>query len=277
MFNLFKNSNEGSNSYPKIVEEIHNEFFTASDKILEEAISVLKECESVSLDKGKRLASIGFNKVPEAVKVIEYEKKITINKEIAELVNYYKINYPFNKFITESQVKSICEKYGLVLGDVSLYKGFVPENKLSKIEQFSLIKKDESFFTVYDSSNNIIGYIQEQDCDKKLLSYMYRKESDNYIYITGSNGNKLSYNFEVPDYELYKELPFVKAVREIPSFKICAPLKDMEVPNTKMVNGYKIENIPDPVVLQPIRGGYLIVAAWGDEASDETLVNEISN
>ena len=42
----------------------------------------------------------------------------------------------------------------------------------------------------------------------------------------------------------------------------------------------KIE-IPDPVVLQPVnfKGEkyYLIVTAWGDEASDELVVNETLN
>lgn len=34
---------------------------------------------------------------------------------------------------------------------------------------------------------------------------------------------------------------------------------------------------PDPVVLKPIKGGYLILTAWGDEASDELVVNQKFN
>ena len=39
-------------------------------------------------------------------------------------------------------------------------------------------------------------------------------------------------------------------------------------------------NIPeliDPVVLQRVVGGYLILSAWGPEASDPIVVNEINN
>lgn len=36
-------------------------------------------------------------------------------------------------------------------------------------------------------------------------------------------------------------------------------------------------NVPDPVVLQPVKGGFLIVCAWGEEASDEIVVNEKMN
>lgn len=36
-------------------------------------------------------------------------------------------------------------------------------------------------------------------------------------------------------------------------------------------------NVPDPVVLQQVKGGYLIITAWGDEASDENVVNQLFN
>jgi hypothetical protein len=33
----------------------------------------------------------------------------------------------------------------------------------------------------------------------------------------------------------------------------------------------------DPIVLQPVDGGYLVVTAWGDEASDPLVVNANRN
>lgn len=41
-------------------------------------------------------------------------------------------------------------------------------------------------------------------------------------------------------------------------------------------NGYKIE-LDDPIVLQPVYEGYLIVSSWGYEAGDELVVNAINN
>jgi len=38
-----------------------------------------------------------------------------------------------------------------------------------------------------------------------------------------------------------------------------------------------IHVLADPVVLQPVKGGYLIITAWGDEASDELVVNQKFN
>jgi hypothetical protein len=47
----------------------------------------------------------------------------------------------------------------------------------------------------------------------------------------------------------------------------------------KQLQDYKIikQAIPDPVVLKAVKDGYLILAAWGDEASDPIVVNEINN
>jgi hypothetical protein len=57
--------------------------------------------------------------------------------------------------------------------------------------------------------------------------------------------------------------------------QICAPVKDFDMEG-KVVNGYKVINkpAPDPVVLHAVKGGYLIVCAWGDEASDPMITNE---
>jgi len=260
-----------TSNYPAIVDEIHNEFFTAGDNILDEAKSLLTQLETHDIAKGKRLAALGFGKTREAVAAIETENKLATTKEIAELVVYYKVNYPNNKFITEEQVKAICEKYGLVCGETSAYKGFVPESKLALIERFELKKQDIPFMVVYSNENEIIGYASKEDIGEYL-------SDQKRIYITSINGSPVIYGgAKTPCYDKYKHLSFVQAKKETPSLKICAPLKDMEVKSNQQVKGYKIMDIPDPVVLQPVRGGYLIVCAWGDESSDEIVVNQQMN
>ena len=53
---------------------------------------------------------------------------------------------------------------------------------------------------------------------------------------------------------------------------------DMAEHIVKYFNTSLRENeIPDPVVLQEVRGGYLIITAWGDEASDPLIVNKNNN
>jgi hypothetical protein len=69
-----------------------------------------------------------------------------------------------------------------------------------------------------------------------------------------------------------------KASEELQSLYIAAP-RSMFYSNVSQVSGsHELRNMPrDPVVLCPVDGGYLIIAAWGQEASDENVVNEKNN
>ncbi len=289
MFNFFKKKESPVSSpvnnlvvtqagYPAIVKEIHNEFFTAGDEILSEATCLLKELEQKDLAKGKRLASLGFNKTREAVVAIETENKLATTKEIAELVVYYQTNYPNNKFITEEQVGKICEKYGLVCGDTTMYKGFVPESKVGEIEKFKVKDSDKCIGILTGSRagdvwNEYIGYVSSSDIIgfwNENITQGGNATFDN----TGSVKNSFSENIKI-HFGRYHTLT-VQGLSGI-GLKICAPLKDMDIPLTHKLYEYKIEHIPDPVVLQPVNGGYLIVCAWGDEASDEIVVNQKMN
>jgi hypothetical protein len=61
-------------------------------------------------------------------------------------------------------------------------------------------------------------------------------------------------------------------------FKICASVKDFDTSNMRIEDGYRLEyNLPDPIVLQPVNGGYLIVSKWGLEGEDAELTNEKMN
>jgi len=258
--------------YPKEVEAIHNEFFTAGDNILQEATCLLKQLEEKDLAKGKRLAALGFNKTREAVVAIETENKLATTKEIADLVMYYRINYPNNKFITEEQVKQICKKYGLVCGNTSMYKGFVPESKLSMIESFKCKPEDLILGVLIGSKGEILTTVGIKECKEDVWGISKGGSA------TFSSGNTTSTYFSKRINSYFSLGHSYLTVRgDEAKMKICAPLKDMEIPSTHKVNGYKVQHIPDPVVLQPVNGGYLIVCAWGDEASDEIVVNQDMN
>lgn len=265
-------------NYPQVVHDIHNEFYTAGDSILQEAESLLKELEVKDLAKGKRLAALGFGKTREAVVAIETENKLATTKEIADLVMYYRINYPNNKFITEEQVKQICEKYGLVCGDTTMYKGFVPENKLQIIEKFKLHSIDSDLVQLINTCvlNIPIGVYSLKKLGIKNNDY-------SYLIAGGKLEGRVDMEVELKQKAISlgvrEDCIYIERADNAIGLKICAPLKDMEIPDTKHLVGYKIEDkpIPDPVVLQPVNGGYLIVCAWGDEASDEIVVNQNNN
>lgn len=239
----------------EIVEQIHNEFNTASEKILADAKEILAAADKHSYTKGQRLAKAGFVKSKDAVATKGIGETVKQSAELAALVQYYQTFYPNTKFITDAAVTAICKKYNLVCGKSSMYKGFVPEKNLAEIEAFKLRKADVSYII----TRNEYAFLRDEIEAKPglYISFLFLFTS----FIPGV--------FPLSFYTWRK----VKA-----GFMICAPDDDMEYDRRRFWQREgRIEAIPDPVVLQPVKGGYLIVTAWGDEASDEIVVNQKMN
>jgi hypothetical protein len=201
--------------YNEVIEQIHTEFETAHEVLLEQAKKIITGTDD-KVEKASRLKKAGFDKATD-VKENEHEVRIkTLAEQTAKIVDYYSRKYPLFKFITPDQTMTIAEKYNLVLGNVSDFIGFVPDKNLKEIEKFK--------------------------CDEKDKDVEYARFSS------------------------------------VPSpckLKIVAPEKDFDMTG-KEVRNRKVE-IKDPIVLQPVKYGYLILTAWGDEASDPIVVNQINN
>lgn len=267
MWNLFKEKEEPvkevkqdvivlekpKKGYPAVVLEIHREFETSADKLLKQALDAVNSVKPViSEEKAKLLKKYGFNKVEEVVKQEAVNMQVEFSKKQIDTIKYYRQNYPFNKFIFPDQVKEICNKYNLVFGGVSAYKGFVPEKNLREIDNFKLKEEDYRYVQSYrgDSWTSELTYEQYQEVLKSIKDENTGDIYRNHVHITKNE-----------------------------NLQICAPIHDMDTTNKNLVDGYKLEDIPlDPVVLMPVRGGgYLIVTCWGDEASDPLVLNETLN
>ncbi len=241
----------------ELIEQIHDEFNTAGDKLLAEAKEVLSKAVDGDLDKIQKLKAAGFQQAAQVQEVEKLQKDKREAEEVAKLVQDYSFRYPNNKFITEEMVSTICKKYNLVQGNVSLYKGFVPKKNVEEIANFNLRLEDYYYSKRYKHS----AYprwesISQKDYEQGIES-SYNKTTDGILMYDPSH---------TYDYSTHKD-----------SFSICAPIKDMDTTNMHL-NGYKLEkHVPDPVVLQPVKGGYLIVTAWGDEQSDPIVVNQKFN
>ena len=260
--------------YPKEVLEIHNEFEIAADKLLEQANNIIEEAKSKDVTKVARLEALGFKQANQVTELKPLLKLAELSKEQVELVNYYKREYPFNKFITEEQVKEICDKYNLVCGDVIRFKGFVPEKNLKEIEKFKLKNKDLCIYGFCWGRG-----IRSNEAIKKYITF------DQYNYLVKNDLFKGDGKGDLTKDDNWCEsivfgFPGKYFDRiTLQKLQICAPVQDMDISGLELKEGYKLEKkfIPDPVVLQPVKGGYLILTAWGDEASDPIVINEINN
>jgi len=189
----------------QVIEQIHQEFDVAQQCLLDQATELLEnKPKEVNKELIERIEQMGFTNshtVQEIKKEGEARKSA---KKVAGKVNYYFKHYPFNKFITKTQVKDICKKYGLVFGEIGWFTGVIPEKNMLEIADFEVKEKDK------DGGMMIVG--DESQFDLK--------------------NNRLQLDDE---WEL-KRLPD-----------------------------------PDPIVLQKVRGGFLIISKWGKEAEIEEV------
>jgi len=152
-----------------------------------------------------------------------------------------------------------------------MFKGFVPQKNLEDISKFFLQYPKDSF--VYTKnyrglSSSIISEEEYLEAQKPK----FVKEGDAKDVSTA-----LQYAAQIQQ-SMYH--PYYG--KEKMPLAICAPLKDMETKGYKVQGVRLVQDIPDPVVLLPKNHkngveGYLIITAWGDEASDPLVINENQN
>lgn len=260
-------------NYPPIVKEIHNHFYTAADKLILENDTNKQKSESKEIKKGKSLADLGFKKAQQVKEAVEVSEKVKLSEEGIKKLNEYKIKYPGYKFITEPQVEEICKKYGLVLGDVGKYTGFVPDKNRKEILNFPGLKKEHIFdCEIVSNRGQIVGYVKKKEILNNYVKNRVEEGSDAFVEL--SSGPTV-----VGGERKWGQFSKIR-LTESKGLMICAPLKDMDMEGMVIEEGYKMKKVKkliDPVVLQRVPEGYLILTAWGPEASDPNVVNEMYN
>lgn len=157
MFNLINKTVQSVKELQKpiaTVEEIHREFDSASERILEEANAILEKESSKDKEEIRKLKELGFIKLNSVKELEEEEEKKAEATKNAELISYYKKQYPNNKFISKTEVERICKKYGLIMGSSSDYIGEIPPKNRKEIIEFKL--KDKKDYADYTTDGIIL-------------------------------------------------------------------------------------------------------------------------
>lgn len=291
MFNIFKKKakdtreeydilimeNELTEAWPvtktpdtSIIKEIHDSFYGEMNLLREYCTNRDSE-ESVLPDllrKAERLKALGFKQSQECEEALKEIKRIesirtdNIEKErMARAIFYFQTKYPNYKFINKDSIMKLCEKYGLVFGSISRYKGSIPEKNIKEMETFKIAEEDQCYYEV----------------EGGLIMRSMRIRDPKYFSFE-------EYQIRNTEYEALMFENIWKAInskRLLPCSRcIVANKKDMDT-SGGFVIGYEIFDIPDPVVCHPVffdkQQYFLIETAWGDEASDSMVLNEKLN
>ncbi len=292
MFNLKRKSEQ------QIITEIHNEFDTAEDRLLEQADKLLAELNiptETSIEaKAEKLKILGFvnsEVVLQAKSLTEQrdkqQKVLVSTKEQAERIRYYKQSYPFQKFLTEQELDRICEKYNLIYAPVSNYIKDVPEKNIKEIELATslnindapplkmVIKTISSYYSVNKKDVSEIVLSEEEAIRYSKITYDAAKwDFVNRLDCIRCGLNELSSNYRIMSHVCEEE--------NKSGLFIAAPISHF---NTKGLTkkgkfaflNIKVTEVKDPIVFRYVRGGVQVLSKWGLEGEDESLVNEKLN
>lgn len=267
MFNLLKKIAAKKQDTRAIIEQIHNEFNIGGEKALMEAKDILSGLHITNEEKANRLLRAGFSQVKEVKEFDQISKKKKMQEGVASALNELSFKYPRYKFITEKMADEICFKYNLVIADISQYTGFVPDKNLRHIEDF--YAQENELSTIYYSVNSFRSFGDDRLNELTKAEYERKIAHEEYM-------DKIYTDGGVPFRERFEHLSYSKR-----PLKIAAPLKDMNTEGHRLKGNKLKREIPDPVILAPIKVNgtdlYCIVTAWGDEASDEIIVNQKNN
>jgi hypothetical protein len=236
-----------------IDEQIYKDVYSAQELLLEEAKSVLENCVNLNDEKYvtlKKMHDLGFANAEAVKEFMEYEAKIKYQNELKEIISYYQRTYPLNKFIDNKTVKIICDKYGLVLADVRYYNAEIPEKNQKEIVSFKIRNGDVRI--PHEVGNGMMSFIRMARMEQRIL----RRKGDNRTLK-----------------EIQDDLDAEKVNGK--HLLIIAPQHKF-IQTGLEKDGHTLK-IKDPIVLQPVGYGYLIVSSWGLEAGDELVVNAINN
>lgn len=204
-------------------------------------------------NKANFLKSIGFSNAI-ATKIYG---SIVENKK---LIDSYAVRYGGKyKFILEPQLERICEKYNLYVRDSGFFLGDIPERNIKEMMDFS-VSIDDIDFNI--SSLNAPGY-QIKAAIMNILGIF----SDDRAAI------------KIPMHRLgevrLNEFILIAAIESLFHKSAFDKSRERILGSPQLEAKGQVDL--DPIVLMKVKGGYLIITAWGDEANDELVFNEKLN
>ena len=259
-----------------LIKQVHSEFENFHDYALSEIERMTEQRKLLRPVKRSEFEKeIGFvDYVPK--EIAEFDSDICHFNGALELSLYYQKEYPFYKFITQDRVDDLCNKYGLSVVEPRHFIGEIPAKNLEEMQRFSgILKDDDKVFLKPVKANAFHFLANELELFSAELNQVTAMISD-FLQFKGLDAH--SANAQAIFYlrgRVSREKSInIRGEQVEVGFKVCATpdLIDQDAIEAEAkLNSLK----DDPIVLKPVRGGFLVITAWGPEASE--VANEKMN
>ncbi len=186
-------------------------------------------------------------------------------KEVAEngeLCQYYAQHYPHAKFLLESQLMLICEDFNLYVRPTRFFMGNIPEKNVRDLMNFRFYLKD------LEGIIEVANVPIDESALRNLNAITWQKLEDLRTSREIQVFNLPLFTSRYISIAAVKELFNERAFGE--HFGNARLPKTAELPPKAQVDS-------DPLVLLKVRGGYLVITAWGPEANHELAINPKMN
>lgn len=225
-----------------------------------------------------RLHALGFTQAQGA----DYKAKKQEAERLGALVVKYETEYPGLKFIHSEAMDRVCKKYKLTIGKPSNYTGDIPEWALKAIEDNKhLIRTwEEPIRQIFAWGTGGVDWMQQAMMDRQQS--LQRRMMNMWLPELGSSDAADAAHWTMDEASLIK--PEIKkapksktTTRTLNNLMIVAPNKHMKAGVNEQKKGNRLVEVQDPIVCLDVEGGYIVLAAWGEEGSDPRILNPLSN
>lgn len=247
---------------PSVEQMIHDDVYSAQELLLAEAQRVLDEPFGYSIERMEtleKLSELGFKNSQECAEYEAMKKSRAESKRLKETIEKYRHSYPLNKFIDEGTVERVCKKYDLVLTVASRYVAEIPDKNKQEIINFKAVRQDFSERR----------YEQERDRGQRCMSFAMHSAWME-VHMRNMLEEELAHRGITMEQYSQERVP-------PEGLLIMAPMHKL---NTEGLirDGHRLRpDMKDPIVLFPVKEGFIIVSSWGLEAADEAIVNPVTN
>ena len=235
-----------------------------NEKLIEKAID-LETLGFINTPTPKNKAIIDEKSTQIALEIKAIRDEINEKKWLEQTIAKYSLEFPSFKFIPTNTMIQVMKKYDLVLGETCVYSKEIPDIALDILKGFKNKIKQHKFFIDSRMAKGALTFFSVRPSE----SVLGEDKQSNYI--------KSNLKIIAPESHFKNEVLVSNGVK-IPMFFVNEDTREYEI-NLAKLNAEVKKNteVLDPILCIQVDEGFIVLAAWDEEAHIPEIRNTILN